>query len=101
MHRRKLMIVAVLFAASSILASCATRSPDPPPVEQPKAQAPDPKVCSDLKGEPAVEGTIVAPASIEERLATSLHLRSDQAARDWGREGWGRAKLARDLLCPG
>ena len=84
---------AVPFALSSLLATCATLS-NP---AQPAPLAVDPRLCADVKPEPAVEGSIVAPVTDEERTAVEAHLTSDARSRDWGREGWARAALAKAL----
>lgn len=86
----------------SILACCATPSgpaSKPPPAIEPKAV--DPRLCADLKGEPPVQGALVAPATEAERVELQQFLEGEATARDWGREGWQRAALARRLCGPG
>lgn len=83
-----------------ILACCAT--PSGPAAKSPPAVEPmavDPRLCADLKAEPAVQGALVAPATEAERGELDAFLTGEAAARDWGREGWLRAALAR-RLCP-
>lgn len=46
-----------------------------------------------------MQGGIVQPATDEERAATEAFLNGEAAARDWGRQGWARATLAK-TLCP-
>lgn len=85
-----------------ILACCAT--PSGPAAKAPPAAEPmavDPRMCADLKPEPAVQGALVAPATAAEAVDVGLFLEGEAAARDWGREGWERAALARRLCGPG
>ena len=85
-----------LFALLSLLSACATPSRQPMhPVEGPAPIAPDPRLCVPAKPEPPVQGSIVQPATDEERAATGAFLTGEAAARDWGREGWGLAEIAR------
>lgn len=88
----------VLFALCLMSASCATPS-NPDPVKPPAPVAVDPRLCAPLKPEPEPRGSIVAPASTDEALATGEHLDSDAEARDWGRQGWDRAALAMAAFC--
>ena len=84
-----------LCAALSTLAACAT----PSSPADPKPLAIDPRLCAEVKQEPPVQGGIVQPATAAEREATSAFLTGEASAREWGREGWARATLAR-TLCP-
>lgn len=61
----------------------------------------DPGLCADLKSEPPVKGGLVAPATEAEGAELEAFLTGEAAARDWGREGWQRAALARKLCPPG
>lgn len=95
-----MMRTAVLLASSLILASCATPfPPDPGPIEQPAAVAVDPRLCAPAEPEPLIVGTIVAPVTEAERVATRDHLTSDAEGRSWGRRGWERSEIARTTLC--
>lgn len=86
---------AALFLSLSLLTSCATpSSPEPP-----HAAAPDPQLCADLDPEPPVVGQIIRPATEAARAATAVFLDGEAQARDWGREGWRRAGIAR-RACP-
>lgn len=79
-----------LFGLCLILTACG-RPSAPRPFE------PCPPILeTDAEAEPAARGTIVQPVTPEEIEATAGHLGSDAAARDWGREGWRRAGVARD-----
>ncbi|MGQ2989533.1 MAG: hypothetical protein ACT6RD_11830 [Brevundimonas sp.] len=90
---------AALIAASLILASCNGRSSLPvEPVVQPAPVAVDPRLCAPLKPEPPVRGSVILPVTPEEVEAVRDHLTSDAEARDWAREGWDRAAIAR-LAC--
>lgn len=83
-----------------ILASCNAHSgrggdaggPIPPPAPV----ACDPRLTAPIKPEPPVQGSIVQPVTAEQRAATEAFLTGEAAARDWGREGWDRAAVARD-----
>ena len=88
------MRIIALCALSLALTACAT-----PSSLQPAPIAPDPRLCAPLKPEPPVQGGIVQPATDEERAATEAFLNGEAAARDWGRQGWARATLAK-TLCP-
>ncbi len=55
----------------------------------------DPRLLSPIKAEPPVQGTIVQPATDQERADTAAFLQGEAAARDWGREGWRRAAIAK------
>lgn len=81
-------------------ASCATPS-RPGPIEAPAAPAPDPRICgATIQPEPAVDGALVAPATEAEREAMRDFLIAEAVARDWGRQGWALAALARAAVCP-
>lgn len=84
-----------LLAALSLLSACATRSPLPPgpPVEP---QACDPRLNAPAEVEPPVAGAIIEPATETERAAVGAFLSSEAQARAWGREGWARARVARE-----
>jgi len=84
--------LAALSVASLALASCQTLSP---PADVPPA-APDPRLCQPLKDEPPVQGGLVAPVTDQERADLAAFLTGEAAARDWGRQGWMRAAIARD-----
>jgi hypothetical protein len=86
-----------LFAALPILASCATRSaPQPAPAaDTPAPPACDPRMTAQLKDEPPVRGSIVQPETSEERWLTGEFLTGEAEARDWGRQGWARAAIAK------
>ena len=87
------MRTTALFVLLWTLTACATPSvPDVEPLR------PDPRLCADLKPEPPVQGGIVQPATPEEREATAAFLTGEAAARDWGRQGWERARIAK-LSC--
>ena len=85
-----------LCASLLILTACAKPSP---PIEQPGAVPPDPRVCAQPLKELPTVGSIVAPVSPAEVAATREHLISDQAARAWGRVGWDIVAVARKA-CP-
>lgn len=91
--------IVALSASALILSSCATRSAPPPPIEQPAAEAQDPRVCAPLEAEPPVAGDIVQPVTAEEVEGTRAFLNGEAEARAWGRRGWGRAAVAREA-CP-
>lgn len=80
---------AVLFVSLSLLASCAT--PSSPPLLPPS-------VCTTLRTEPRLpDGAgVVAPVTEAEKQATREMLGWVSEVLDWGREGWGRAKTARE-----
>lgn len=81
---------AALFGLCCLLTACG-RPSAPLPVE------PCPPVLeTEAETEPAARGSIVQPVTPEEIEAVTGHLTSDAAARDWGREGWRRAGVARD-----
>lgn len=83
-----------LFAALSLLSACATRSPLTLPATEP--QACDPRLTAPGLDEPPVAGAIVQPATPAERAAVDAFLSAEAEARAWGREGWARARLARE-----
>lgn len=84
-----------------MLASCGTPSGPhpkaPPPAEAPKPAACPPELQADVKDLPAMPtgASIVAPATVEEQLATSLHLSWVQDVLAYGREYRDRAKVAK------
>lgn len=88
-----------LIAVSLILTSCGGRSnlPDEP-IAQPAPAAVDPRLCAPLKPEPPTRGSVIEPVTLEEAAAVGDHLTSDAEAREWAREGWDRAAIAR-LAC--
>lgn len=81
-----------LLASASMLTACVT--PSSPPVDVPPA-APDPRLCQPIKPEPEVHGAIVAPVTDQERADLAAFLTGEAAARDWGRQGWMRAAIAK------
>ena len=90
-----MMRPAVLFAASLILASCATRSALPAePIARPEPEAVDARLCAPLKSEPPVVGSIVQPVTVEESEAARQFLTGEAEGRAGGREGWARAEVA-------
>lgn len=100
MNRTLILLAAVLCVSSPILASCGGRSSLPTePIVQPRPPAVDPRLCLPAEPEPPVEGSIILPVTPAEIAAVRDHLTSDQAAREWGREGWERAGIAREA-CP-
>jgi len=88
------MRAVALFASACLTACCST--PSSPPVSLPVA-AVDPRLCADLKPEPDVMGGLVAPVTDQERADLAAFLTGEAAARDWGRQGWDRAAIARRL----
>ena len=81
-----------LCALASLLTACVT--PSSPPVDVPPI-APDPRLCQPLKDEPPVQGGLVAPVTDQERADLAAFLTGEAAARDWGRQGWDRAAIAK------
>ena len=86
-----------LFASGFLLTACVT--PSSPPIDPPKP-AIDPRLCADLKPEPDVLGAVVAPVTDQERADLAAFLGGEAAARDWGRQGWDRARIARMACHP-
>jgi hypothetical protein len=84
--------MAALSVASLALASCQTLSPL---ADVPAPIAPDPRLCQPIKPEPPVQGGLVAPVTDQERADLAAFLSGEAAARDWGRQGWDRAAIAR------
>jgi hypothetical protein len=91
-----------LCACLSLLTACGTLSAIPPlpAVDQPKPKAANPQICADLVSEPPPAGAIVQPETPDEDLAVSAFLAGEAAARDWGRQGWTRAAIAKAQDCP-
>ena len=89
-----MMQTAVLLAAWCLLSACATRSH--PAELQTRTAACDPRLISPIEPEPPELGSIVQPATEQERAAVAAFLSGEAQARDWGREGWARAAIARD-----
>lgn len=91
----------VLFALSLALASCATPSASPPVVDQPKALAPDPRVCAEVrKADPLPTGASIPQAvTAGEREGLSLFLTWVAALVDHDRQMTDRADLARREAC--
>jgi hypothetical protein len=83
----------------SLLTACGTLSAIPPPADQPKPKAADPQICADLVPEPPPSGSIVQPETPGEDLAVGAFLAGEAAARDWGRQGWARAAIAKASDC--
>ena len=81
-----------------ILTACAKPS-IPEPIEPPGAVPPDPVVCASIEKEPPTVGSIVAPVTTAEVVATREHLTSDHDARAWGRRGWAIVAVAQ-VACP-
>ena len=79
-----------LCVLASLLTACVT--PSSPPVPQPTT---DPRLCQPIKAEPDVRGALVAPVTDQERADLAAFLTGEAAARDWGRQGWDRAAIAR------
>jgi hypothetical protein len=82
------------------LAACATPSSRPPPLVDPAQRKADPRICAAAEPEPAVQGSLVQPATEAEKDATAAFLNAEAEARAWGRRGWDRAKLAAKADCP-
>lgn len=62
--------------------------------------APDPRICgAAIQPEPDVDGALVAPATDAEREGMRAFLTAEARARDWGRQGWALAALARAAVC--
>lgn len=94
------MRTAVLSVGLLILASCATPSgpPAPPPAAEPVAPpACDPRLQADVPAvpEPPAGASVVQPVSLEERVATSLHLTWVAELRDVAGQLFARAALAK------
>ena len=85
-----------LCALASLLTACVTPSS---PADVPAPLAPDPRLCQPVKPEPPVQGGLVAPVTDQERADLAAFLTGEAAARDWGRQGWMRAAIARKA-CP-
>jgi hypothetical protein len=83
-----------------ILASCAKPSP-PPGVDVPKPQAPDPRICTDVRKTPGMPSgaSIVQPDSQAERTATAIFLGWVADLVDAATENEGRAVLAKKAAC--
>lgn len=82
----------------SILASCATRSIPPPlPVKPPAPAACDPRLQAEIPAipDPPAGASIVAPATMDERVASSLFLTWVADLRDVAVQLAGRAGLAK------
>lgn len=84
-----------------MLASCTTLSNPPrkqaPPVDAAKPADPcPPSLTADLVPEPDPAGDLIKAASDAERAQVQSFLDSDAEARAWGRQGWDRAKTAKE-----
>lgn len=77
-----------------MLSACA-KPTKPDLAEQPKPVALDPRICADLKPEPVVTGSIVLPVTPEEKEVVRAFLTGYAAWIAYGREGWARAKIAK------
>lgn len=81
------------------LASCNTPSPRVPsgPTQPPKAEALDPRLCAEVEPTPTrpAGATVVQPATIEERTATSLFVAWVADLVDVATANQDRAELAR------
>lgn len=80
-------------AAALLLTACATPS-TPGPIAEPAPKAPDVRLCAKAEPEPSISGSIVQPASDDERAGTAAFLTSVAEALSWGRRGWERASVA-------
>lgn len=78
-----------------LLAACDKTLPPPQLAEQPKPIAVDPRLCSDLKPEPKIQGSIIEPSTPEEKEAVRPFLTSVAEILDWGRQGWAKAAIAK------
>ena len=80
---------AVLCASLFLLASCA--KPSNPPLLPPS-------VCVEVRPEPVLpdDAGLVAPVTEAEKDATRALLGWQALVLDWGREGWSRARTARE-----
>lgn len=88
-----------IFAGISLLAvSACAHNAGPPPVIVP-AKAPDPRICAAIEPEPSVDGALVQPITPEEQTAFQRFMDAEFGSRLWGRRGWARATLSRDLYC--
>lgn len=96
-----MMKAAVLLALSLALASCATRSVSPPAVEQPKAEAPDPRICAEVRKAAALPAAASVPqaVTIEERAGLQAFLTWVADLVDHDRQMTDRADLARREAC--
>lgn len=86
------MIRLVALSASVFLTACCTTPSGPAEVPKPTL---DPRLCQPIKAEPPVQGGLVAPVTDQERADLAAFLTGEAAARDWGRQGWDRAAIAR------
>lgn len=94
--------IAVLFALSLALASCATPSASPPPaVEQPKAKAPDPRICAEVAPAADLPAGASLPQAVtpEERQGLALLLGWVAELVDHDKVMTDRADLARREVC--
>lgn len=87
---------------SLALASCATRSASPPIiVEQPKPQAPDPRICAEVSKAEALpaEASIPQAVTTEERAGLAAFLTWVAGLVDHDKQMTERADLARRDAC--
>lgn len=79
------------FAVFLLLTACATPAV---PISQPAPKATDARLCAKAEPEPQLAGSIVQPATDQEREATSAFLNYAAEVVSWGRRGWERAQIA-------
>ena len=53
-------------------------------------------MAAEIKGAPKANGSIVQPSTAEEEIVVEAFLNWIGEVLDWGREGWGVARIARD-----
>lgn len=87
---------------SLALASCATPSASPPiVVDQPKPQAPDPRICGEVHKASALPPSASIPQAVtaSEREGLSLFLTWVADLVDHDKQATDRAELARHEVC--
>lgn len=79
------------------LVGCAHKAPPPPPQVTPVR--PPPILCLPIPGEPEPQGGVIRPITPQEIDAFDRLVDYELNLKLYAREGWGRAKVAKDTYC--
>jgi hypothetical protein len=89
----------IISAAALALAGCGTALKTAPAAQPASPVKPDPRICADIEDEPKPDGGFPRPISPAAIAAVDRFNDAELDMRQWGRRGWGRAKIAKDQFC--
>lgn len=96
---RAVTAVNIALMSAYLLTGCAHDGVGTTDVITIPAKSPPPILCQPIPPEPEPAGAIVRPITPQEIEAHDRFMDAEIDVRLWGRDGWSRARTARDTYC--